>query len=59
MYLLAGDKERAIEWLEKAYAEHNRNMPYLGSPSFDQVRDDPRFQDLLRRMKLPTDAKTY
>ena len=32
---------------------HNPNMPYLGMPYFDGIRDDPRFQDLMRRMKLP------
>ena len=50
----AGDKESTIEWLEKAYEEHDSNMPYtVLNPAFDLVRDDPRFQDLLRRMKLP------
>jgi len=50
----AGDKESTIEWLEKAYEEHDNNMPYTESnPAFDLARDDPRFQDLVRRMKLP------
>jgi serine/threonine protein kinase len=45
--LRAGDKERVIEWLERAYEEHDNNMPYIGSdPIFDVARDDPRFQDL-------------
>lgn len=52
LYLHAGDRERAFEWLERAYAEHNRNMPYLVL-HFDSVRDDPRFQDLVRRVGLP------
>jgi len=50
----AGDKESTIEWLEKDYEEHDNNMPYTeSSPVFDLVRDDPRFQDLMRRVGLP------
>ena len=56
LYLYAGEKERAFEWLEKAYVEHNRNMPYM-TLHFDSLRSDPRFQDLLRRMKLPAGEK--
>ena len=52
-YARAGEKGRVIEWLEKAYLEHNNNLPYMRTPVFDLVRDDPRFQDLLRRMNLP------
>jgi TolB-like protein len=52
-YARAGDKERVIEWLDKAYEEHDNNMGYIGSdPIFDLARDDPRFQDLLRRIGL-------
>lgn len=49
LYLYAGEKERAFEWLEKAYVEHNRNMPYI-TLHFDSLRSDPRFQDLVRRV---------
>ncbi len=50
----AGDKEKTLEWLEKAFEEHNPNMPYIGTlPWSDSLRDDPRFRDLLRRMNLP------
>ncbi|OGD28945.1 MAG: hypothetical protein A2028_00820 [Candidatus Aminicenantes bacterium RBG_19FT_COMBO_59_29] len=52
LYLHAGDRARVFEWLERAYAEHNRNMPYLRL-HFYSLRDDPRFQDLVRRMNLP------
>jgi adenylate cyclase len=53
-YARAGDKERAIEWLERAFEEHDNNMPYIGTnPLFDLVRNDPRFQDLVRRVGLP------
>ena len=56
-YVMAGDNERALEWLEKGFEFHDPNMSYLGFPSFDRLRTDPRFQDLLRRMNLPADDK--
>jgi TolB-like protein len=52
-YVMAGDKERALEWLEKGFELHDANMAYLGFPGFNGLRPDPRFRDLLRRMKLP------
>ncbi len=54
LYMAAGDRDRALEWLEKGYEERDPNMPYLGLPDLDGLRSDPRFRDLLRRMKLPT-----
>ena len=52
-YALAGDKDRCLEWLERAYEVRDPNLPYLWYPDFDSVRSDPRFRDLLQRMKLP------
>jgi TolB-like protein/Tfp pilus assembly protein PilF/predicted Ser/Thr protein kinase len=57
-YMLAGDKVKALDWLEKAIAQHDPNAPYANClPFWDPVRSDPRFQDLLRKMNLPVDAK--
>jgi serine/threonine protein kinase/tetratricopeptide (TPR) repeat protein len=53
----AGDNRSALDWLEKGYEIHDPGMPYLGLPSYDPLRSDPRFQDLVRRMKLPTSEK--
>jgi serine/threonine protein kinase/TolB-like protein/Flp pilus assembly protein TadD len=55
VYLGLGDKEKAFEWLEKAYADHSIGGPLATpkvDPLFDPLRSDPRFQDLLRRMNL-------
>jgi tetratricopeptide (TPR) repeat protein len=56
-YVNAGDRDRALEWLERAYEERDSNMPYIGLPTWDSLRPDPRFQDLLRRVGLPVEAK--
>jgi serine/threonine-protein kinase len=53
-YASAREKERTLEWLERAYEEHIPNMPWVGAdPLNDFVREEPRFQALLRRMNLP------
>ncbi len=54
-YVAAGEKEKAIEWVEKAYEIGDPNMPYWGGSGITQtfLRDDPRCQELLRKMKLP------
>jgi len=56
-YLEASDYEEAIVWLEKAYEDREPNLPYLGLPTYDPLRSEPRFQDLLRKMNLPVDEK--
>ncbi len=49
-----GENDRALEYLEKAYEEHSNWLIYLHiDPSMDGLRDDRRFQDLLRRVGLP------
>ena len=45
-----GDKEGALEWLEKAYAIRDSKMTFLKTMPWKNVKDDPRFQDLLRRV---------
>ena len=53
LYIAAGEKDRAIEWFEKGFEVHDPVSPYLScSPLYDDIRSDPRIQDLLRRMNL-------
>jgi serine/threonine protein kinase/TolB-like protein len=52
-YALAGERSKALDWLEKGLAIHDSGLPYLGMPYFDSIRSDPRFQSLLKRMNLP------
>jgi TolB-like protein/DNA-binding winged helix-turn-helix (wHTH) protein/Flp pilus assembly protein TadD len=52
-YCGVGDKDKAMAYLEKAYAEHWFGLTTLKvEPAFDSLRSDPRFQDLLRRIGL-------
>ena len=54
LYLAVGEKQRALDWLEKAYEERDPYMAFLNvRPGLDPLRSDPRFQDLLRRMNFP------
>jgi TolB-like protein/DNA-binding winged helix-turn-helix (wHTH) protein len=51
VYVGLDDKDQAMDWLERAYAERF-NPGVLMRPVFDPLRSDPRFQDLLRRIGL-------
>ena len=58
LYTYAGVKERALDWLEIAYEERMQDLVYLNVyPKWDPLRDDPRFQELIRRMNFPGDEK--
>jgi serine/threonine protein kinase/tetratricopeptide (TPR) repeat protein len=49
-----GENDRAIEYLEKSCEDHSHWLIYLHlDPSMDDLRNDPRFQDLLQRVGLP------
>jgi hypothetical protein len=53
-YAQLGEKDQALALLEKAYEKLDGEMHTLKvNPRWDPLRDDPRFQDLLRRMKFP------
>ncbi len=53
LYTRAGMKEEALDWFDKAYEAHDPNMPYLSvDPIFDDLRNHPRFQAILKRMGL-------
>ena len=53
IYANLGDKDQAKRWLEEGYKEHECHMTTINvAPEYDPLRDDPRFQDLLRRMNL-------
>jgi TolB-like protein/DNA-binding winged helix-turn-helix (wHTH) protein/Tfp pilus assembly protein PilF len=48
-----GDRDKAFVWFEKAYADHSNVLTSLKvNPAFDTLRSDPRFQNLMRRVRL-------
>ena len=53
LYNALGEREKAFAALEKAYAEHDLQLQFLGVDSnFDELRSDSRFQNLMRRVRL-------
>ena len=56
LYAEAGDKDRAIKWLNKAYAAQEPQMasPTV-NPHWDNLRSDPRFDELLSKVGLVND----
>jgi TolB-like protein len=53
-YARVGDREKALDWLERAFRLRAAALLNLrGDPQFDSLRADPRFQNLLRRLKPP------
>jgi serine/threonine protein kinase/Tfp pilus assembly protein PilF len=58
IYAGFGDKNKAFDFLEKAYQERSPDIPYFikADLRIDNLRTDPRFQDLLRRVGLPQKA---
>jgi TolB-like protein/predicted Ser/Thr protein kinase len=59
VYAYAGNKEKTLDWLEKGVEARDANIPIVGVvPLFvDLLGDEPRFQELLRKMNLPVDEK--
>jgi predicted Zn-dependent protease len=55
LYATGGEPDEALELLERAYARHDRDdLPQLKvDPRLDNLRSNPRFQALLRRMNFP------
>ena len=52
--LALGNNDRGLEYLSKAVDERVGFTRFLKvSPEFDKVRSDPRFQQIVARLKLP------
>ena len=46
-----GEHDEVLAWLERAYAQRDKGMVFLKvEPMLNNLRSDPRFQDLLRRV---------
>jgi len=53
VYSAAGDKEKAVEWLQTALGEHDPYLTWIKfDREFDGLRQDSRFQDILQKVGL-------
>ena len=49
-----GDKDRAFQWLNSVYTEHDGSLINLPADfEFDSLRSDPRYLELLRKIGFP------
>ena len=54
IYANSGDKDHVFEWLDKAINEKDDWLDQLPSdPTWDLIRSDPRYKDVLHRINLP------
>ena len=55
-YAFRGEVDEALSWLEHAYDGGDPGLAEIrGDPMFSNLEDEPRFQDILRRMNFPED----
>jgi tetratricopeptide (TPR) repeat protein len=55
IYFALGDKDEGFKWLSKAIDQRQGFARWLNvSPLYDEVRPDPRFAQLVARLKLPS-----
>ena len=54
IYAGLGEKDQAFAWLDKAYEQRAFQLQWITlEPRWDSLRSDPRFRDLMRRMRIP------
>ena len=54
IYARLGEKDQALAWLEQAYNQRDSKLTYMKiEPAFDEIRSQPRFQQLLHRLAFP------
>ena len=53
-YAYRGEKEKAFDWLDRAYRQRDSGMTDLDTdPLLANIKDDPRYAAMLRKLKLP------
>jgi len=54
VYAFRGEVDKAFEWLDRAYRQRDPGAPeFATDPSMKSLRRDPRFTELLKKMRLP------
>jgi TolB-like protein/DNA-binding winged helix-turn-helix (wHTH) protein/Tfp pilus assembly protein PilF len=55
VYAYRGETDKAFEWLDRAYRQRDPGTPELKTdPLMRSLRQDPRYTELLKKMRLPT-----
>ena len=53
-YAYRADRDRTLQWLQRAYKQKDPALvEIVGEHLFNNMVDDPRFKDFLRKMNLP------
>ena len=53
VYAWCGDKDRAFDWIDRAYAQGNGFAGFKNEPLLAKLRDDPRYAAMLKKLNLP------
>ena len=53
LYVCCGNKEKALDCLERAYEVHDIMVTLLPLPIYDCLHNEPRYQALCKKMNLP------
>lgn len=53
-YAYRGEKEKAFDWLDRAYRQRDSGLTLLGTdPFLAKIQGDPRYAAILRKLNLP------
>jgi TolB-like protein/DNA-binding winged helix-turn-helix (wHTH) protein/Flp pilus assembly protein TadD len=54
VYAYRGESDKSFEWLERAYQQRDSGLPEIkNDPLFKNLRHDPRYNELLKKLHLP------
>lgn len=54
-YAMGGNRDKTLDWIEKSYIRKDPQIPFLNIvPSLKPYRNDPRFKEIINRLKLPS-----
>ena len=54
-----GDHEQAMSWLTRAVEARETRAAGIIDDGFDALRADPRFQELVKRLKMPASYNAF
>jgi len=54
VYAYRKETEKAFKWLDRAFQQRDPGVPdFKSNPLMKSLRQDPRFAELLKKMRLP------